>query len=204
MKIGICVREYEKRGEHTCFEKCIGLPKAFIDIFQNFNVTPVYLTMGCGLSEMIQMTNGLIIPGSALPMSDLREYPVDKEIIHYYLNKKPILGICGGMQELCIALGGKVVEGGAKDHMNAVHPVTLNGIFKHIFNRNEMMVNSYHENFCQMDGTDIVISNHNDDLILEGFCSNMNLGVQWHPEVMEREHYEKLFQWFFHLCNKKG
>lgn len=203
MKIGICVREYDKKGEYGCFDKCIGIPKSFVDILQNFNVTPVFLTMGCGLQEMIDLTDGLIVPGSALSMRDLREYPVDKEIIKLYLDKKPIFGICGGMQELCVALGGKVIEGAAKDHMNVVHTVLLNGIFQHMFGCDEIKVNSYHANFCQnpLNGADIAVSNHNDDLILEGFYLGLNLGVQWHPEVMEREHYEKVFQYFFNLCN---
>lgn len=203
MKVGICVREYNKKGTYSCFDKCIGVPKSFIDIFQNFNVTPVLLTMGSGLRELTETLDGLVVPGSALPMSDPREYPVDREVIKMCFDKIPIFGICGGMQELCIELGANVIEGGAENHMNTKHSVVLDGIFRHMFGCDMIEVNSYHNNFCMMNGADIAVSIHNDDRILEGFFFGKNLGVQWHPEVMEREHYEKIFSYFFNMCNKQ-
>lgn len=204
MKIGICVRDYHKIDKYSCFERCMGVPKVFLDIFQNFNVTPVFLTMGCGLLEMIALTDGLIIPGSALSMHDLREYPVDKDIISQYLHRKPIFGICGGMQELCVALGGDIVEYGAKNHMNVQHDVTLNGTFRKLFNTDSLSVNSYHNHYCHIETDRLsdfeLLAVDSKDLLLEAFQFGMNLGVQWHPEVMEREHYEKLFSYFFQMC----
>lgn len=62
MRVGICVREYNKKGTYSCFDKCIGVPKPFIDIFQNFNVTPVLLTMGSGLRELTETIDNHPVP----------------------------------------------------------------------------------------------------------------------------------------------
>lgn len=204
MRVGICVREYDKKGKYSCFDKCIGVPKAFIDICQNFNVTPILLTMGCGLRELTELTDGLIVPGSALSMSDLREYPVDKEVINLYLGKKPIFGICGGMQELCVAMGHKVIEYDTKGHMGTRHKVSLNGDFyTKIFGKRTITVNSYHNHRCQINCSNTAVSLL-DDLVIEGFMEDKNLGVQWHPEVMKREHCDKIFGYFFGMCLENG
>lgn len=206
MRIGILVREIEKNSSQECFSTYLGVPKAFIDILRSFNVTPVLLTSGVGVDEIIDSTSGLIIPGSALPMSDLREFPVDKEIISNYLSKdKYCFGICGGMQELCTLRCGKVVENGAESHFDNQHTVCLDGEFEDIFGSVTIEVNSYHNNRCvlQYNTLNQARSNLNGDDICEGFIYNNMMGVQWHAEIMPSAHYNKLFKYFIGVVSKR-
>ncbi|HEB80122.1 MAG TPA: gamma-glutamyl-gamma-aminobutyrate hydrolase family protein [Rhodospirillales bacterium] len=111
----------------------------------------------------------------------------------------PVLGICGGLQLLHVALGGTLIQhipdavpgGLAHEQPNPRHepghsvtiaPATL---LHDIVGSGEMTVNSAHHQAAADAPGDTIINAHAADGVIEGiegrglgFC----LGVQWHPE----------------------
>lgn len=113
--------------------------------------------------------------------------------------KKPVLGICRGIQILNVACGGTVyqdlsltgnsiikhMQSEAKRHF-ATHKVTFTkgSILQEIFGH-EVYTNSYHHQSVNKLGDNLIASGFADDGIIEGLemlSHPFQVGVQWHPE----------------------
>lgn len=125
-------------------------------------------------------------------------------IKHFLKTKKPILGICAGMQSINVALGGslyqdiekqipesKINHTRVKDSDNNVHKIKIsdNTIARNIFNNEEIVVNSFHHQAIKKLGNNLIVSSVAEDGVIESieidqknhpFC----VGVQWHPELL--------------------
>ena len=109
---------------------------------------------------------------------------------------KPILGICGGMQVLAVAMGGSLIgdlPGPAAgrygheqptDPTTAWHDVTTQGIATTIFGHH-IRTNSTHHQAVDDPGTMQVVARASDGVV-EAIAAptGFALGVQWHPEMM--------------------
>lgn len=115
----------------------------------------------------------------------------------FYRAKKPILGICRGMQLISIALGGDLIQdlppeqalfhGGARF---VVHPIrAAEGSLLHRLYGPAFPVNSYHHQAVDRLGRDLIPTAWSESGILEAFehRSLPILGVQFHPERMAYE-----------------
>jgi putative glutamine amidotransferase len=129
---------------------------------------------------------------------------------------KPVLAICRGIQLLNVALGGtlnqEVTKAGTihepisidsdPDTLNRQrHPVHFEpgSLLAGAFGTTEIKTNSlHHQGIDQLSPALIVEGRTDDGLIEAARCSGdwWALGVQWHPERMEREHQEPLFSAF--------
>ncbi len=126
--------------------------------------------------------------------------------------KKPVLGVCRGMQLINTALGGTLwqdqkKEQGVDGHGDgAVHPVSLSpdSMLFRLFG-GEILVNSYHHQSVRGLGRELKVTAMSGEIV-EGF-EHQYLpvwAVQWHPERMtgtvritrEGPDMNTLFQWF--------
>lgn len=132
--------------------------------------------------------------------------------------KKPILGICRGLQLINTALGGTLWQDQEREceaagHTDgAVHSVTFeeNSLVKELFGR-EILINSYHHQSVRTLGKGLRITARAGEII-EGVQHDTLpvWAVQWHPERMtgkarvtkEGPDMKPLFSYFVKKCGK--
>lgn len=107
--------------------------------------------------------------------------------------KRPVLGICKGMQVINVCLGGTVIQhikesgrhawdNGDKLHPTRVQPDSfLAGLYG-----THPLTNSAHHQAVEALGRDLTVIQTADDGIIEGIAHKTLpvVGVQWHPERM--------------------
>jgi putative glutamine amidotransferase len=124
----------------------------------------------------------------------------------------PVFGICRGIQEINVALGGslhyRIHElSGKNDHrrprhedapqeevfrLNHMVKLTAGGLFQALTGHDEMMVNSLHGQGVDRLGKGLVVEAVSPDGVIEGLRYNDDtqfiVGVQWHAEWQPEEH----------------
>lgn len=134
--------------------------------------------------------------------------------------RKPILGVCRGMQLINTALGGTLwqdqkEECGVKGHLDGeVHLVSVepDSVLGRLFGE-EFPVNSYHHQSVRTLGEELRVTARAGKIV-EGF-EHKSLpvwAVQWHPERMTGEErisgegpdMSPLFAWFVKACSEGG
>lgn len=160
--------------------------------------------------------------------------PVRKERIEFELallgevmkRKRPVLGICLGMQLINVALGGSLYQDiklqvpGALDHKSGLHEVRVDQTFLSILGLQDpasaFTVNSFHHQAVRNIGDTLEACAVSTDGVVEGFRRRdypFLLGVQWHPERSSCKTGEfllnagscdtlslKIFESFIHKC----
>lgn len=120
--------------------------------------------------------------------------------------KKKILGICGGMQLINVALGGslhqdiKTCVPQSINHSNGIkHKIFINldSILYKTFKNKTAMVNSYHHQSIDTLGKSLLVVAQSKDKIIEAFESKSKriLGLQWHPELSNKDIELNFFKW---------
>lgn len=141
--------------------------------------------------------------------------------------KLPLLGICRGMQEINVALGGSIRTGFAgtadyPDHpelpkvtdpdlvYREVHPIKVNQKTKlgEAIGKPRVLVNSVHVQAVDKLAGELEPVALSDDGIVEAFelsSEEMIIGVQWHPEyrAAERPLSATLFNYFARLMKDR-
>ena len=161
------------------------------------------------LKRLVDLCDGIIMPGG----NRLFEY--DQYIYEYAKEKDmPILGICAGMQLICL---NEVNEENVLKKVNDdnthqvideryVHKVILedNNILMNILGQKEFMVNSKHT-YCVDKIGDLKLLAKSEDNIIEAVQvknKKFIVGLQWHPESMfpyDNIQY-KIFEYFINMC----
>ncbi len=137
-----------------------------------------------------------------------------------YRQKKPILGICRGMQVLNVAFGGTLYQDleaqGLKNHSyagridgdHAVHRVDFEpgSILCGVFGQ-DLMTNSRHHQAVKDPGENVRITARSEDGVIEGIEISgghpFTVGVQWHPEMMqETDEHPLIFKAFIDAFKK--
>ena len=166
--------------------------------------------------EFISGLDGLLIPGGGDIVSllfgeetlqgvggmsrdlDLFEFEMVKEAV---AQKKPVYGICRGIQLINVALGGTIFQdipsqlntkllhsqgGGNSDKDVTVHKVAaVKDSWTHkIFGSESFEVNSFHHQSVKDLGKGLKVTGTASDGVIEAIESDDGLvyGVQWHPE----------------------
>lgn len=158
-------------------------------------------------------------PQPKLTLAHPRRVQADIHVARRVLSSKiPVLGICGGLQLINIAAGGKLIQhlDSAADHkapsytQDAVHTVTIDGgthLFA-AFETAQLVVNSAHHQAVHPDhiGTGLRVAALAADGVieaLEGVDRRFLVGVQWHPERMADEgNQRRLFASFITACRQ--
>lgn len=158
----------------------------------------------------LDMVQGMIIPGGDYPNpADWYVTPnhhpyhprpeVDVTLIGKLIRrKKPLLGICAGMQTLGVATGGKLYlrvmdeHPGCQNHRGVspctpAHEVAVepDSLLHRLTGRTTLQVNSHHNEAVALTGSHArVVARAPDGVIeaLEVVDHPFALGVQWHPE----------------------
>lgn len=138
------------------------------------------------LEDKLSSVDGILLTGG----DDVG--PIDFYLISYALeNKLKLLGICQGMQSMCLygsSLG--LIPIGNDSHKRNegyVHGVTLDeGVLRELFGTSKIMVNSHHLQTISNSHLFRVVGYSDDGLIeaIEGNNGVFQIGVQWHPERM--------------------
>ncbi len=166
------------------------------------------------LYKILDLCDGIVLPGGD------GWYFQDEEIITYAREKKkPILGICLGMQEMSKSLLGKKKEGDItilndndihdQEEKEEAHSVLIDkeSFLYKIIKKEEIMVNSRHSyHIPTLDKK--YISAVSMDGIIEGIEDQDHpffVGVQWHPENLYEKKGEAkaIFSSFLKACREK-
>ncbi|MBE6607174.1 MAG: gamma-glutamyl-gamma-aminobutyrate hydrolase family protein [Ruminococcaceae bacterium] len=104
----------------------------------------------------------------------------------FYERKKPILGICRGVQLINVALGGTLFQH-IENHSGVTHNVNVSGhLLRLSGGKTPAVTNSTHHQALKKLGKDLEVIGLSDDGIIEGVCDFSDgrylLGVQFHPE----------------------
>ena len=119
--------------------------------------------------------------------------------------RKPVLGICKGMQIINVFFGGTIVqhmkeadihryENGDKFHETVILPDT----YLHRIYGNSLKVNSAHHQKIDKLGNDLSAVQFSPDFaVMEGLCHKELpiFGVQWHPERLPVDGDALFFFW---------
>lgn len=109
----------------------------------------------------------------------------------FVLQRKPVLGICRGMQMINVYFGGDLIQDLATadthryDGQDQVHTAdTVSGSFLSGLYANPCLVNSAHHQGCGLTGRELMVTQTAADGVTEALEHKALpvLGVQWHPE----------------------
>lgn len=189
---------------------------------KGLNVEPV-------LSDKIeneQDYDGLLLPGGGdiAPIfyhcrnTGSKDICITEDIIQlllfhrFFESKKPILGICKGMQLINVALGGSLLQTLPAENMhmwnmgdNYHKTFLLSGSLLHKLYGKELFVNSAHHQAVHTLGNNLIASQYAYDGTIEAIEHNHLpiLGLQWHPERLCDNNAPKgfaggrpIFEWF--------
>lgn len=167
--------------------------------------------------ETLDMCDGLLLPGGNKILPSAL-----KVIDYFYKKKKPILGICLGMQSLAVYSvndNEKNVIQKIESDINhwpfeiyrdnneaVVHDVYVdkNSKLYEVFNSDVINVNSVHNYMVTEVGNDFRVSIKSSDDVIEGIeyinDDNFVVGVQFHPEILPQ--FNNLFKVFIDKCRK--
>ena len=146
--------------------------------------------------SIIDICDGVILSGGSI------ESIYDKDIIKYiYDNDIPCLGICMGMQEMGLLFNGKLKK--INNHYNCNHDVLISD--SKILSNGIIKVNSRHHEILTKTNIKIVGKTTDNKIeMIEDSSKKFFVGVQWHPENLNDEISNKIFDTFFEKINKKS
>ncbi|HZG14335.1 MAG TPA: gamma-glutamyl-gamma-aminobutyrate hydrolase family protein [Candidatus Bathyarchaeia archaeon] len=175
---------------------------------------PLLSSEGAPYAEMVEKLDGIILTGGEdpaphlygeQPLPGLGEVVYERDLAEITLiqlaveRKKPILGICRGMQILNVALGGTLYQDipsqitGAYQHAQrgsrqyGAHTIRLEpGFVAEALQKTEVLVNSSHHQSVKDAAPGFRVTARSGDGVIEAIESENRLfiGVQWHPERM--------------------
>ena len=151
--------------------------KSITDMLDKYDITYIGIIPSNinKIKDIIDMCDGIILSGGD------KESIYDYEIIKYiYDNNIPCLGICMGMQQMCMLYGGKLKK--VDNHYsNDIYLHEVNITNSKIYGNKKIKVNSRHHDGIVK--TDLSITGVSDVIeMVEDNYKKFFVGVQWHPE----------------------
>ncbi|MBN1125841.1 MAG: gamma-glutamyl-gamma-aminobutyrate hydrolase family protein [Sedimentisphaerales bacterium] len=147
-----------------------------------------------------------------------QRYAFERRLIEkWFETKKPMLGVCLGMQFTNVVRGGSLVQdipsqvGTAITHRgeNVYHEVLLapSCRLSNLLGKERTSVLSYHHQAVKKVGEDLCIVGRSDDGVVEALERTdgaFGLFVQWHPESMtDRQHRDAIYGALVNACLRK-
>ena len=153
-----------------------------------------------------------------MPMRDEQDIAISR----YFMmeKKKPILGICRGIQIMNVACGGTLYqdlekEGGFEHHFGDKYPrnvawhkvsIAKDSILEKTYGNREIRVNSFHHQAIKDAGENVRTTAWSEDRVPEAMELEDHpfaVAVQWHPEMMyDSSEQMKLLQAFVKAAEK--
>lgn len=216
MFIGITTRIIYEDGIKKQF-----VNEAYIEYVKLAGFTPIILPMIKDMDDVLNLCDAFLITGGDdlhskwynEPLSEkagtihLEMDEVDKYVIEYaYKNKKPMMGICRGLQAINAFLGGTLLQHIEDDsHKKIEGDVTFdkvpNGsIFDRVYHEHSK-INSYHHQCIKDLAPNFIICGYSNGCI-EAIEHNELpiIAVQWHPERLMDEESINLIKEFRKKC----
>lgn len=187
------------------------LKRQYASAVINAGGMPLLMPSGNDPRALAGLIDGLLLPGGGdIDPSYFCESPhpsvrtVSKERTEFEISllrevmglKKPVFGICYGMQLINVAMGGTLYQDigsqveAALDHCSGTHPINIiqDSGFRGYASR--FVVNSSHHQAVKRLGSRLEPFANSDDGIVEAIYSRdypFLMAVQWHPERSEDE-----------------
>lgn len=210
----------------------------YSEAISKVNGIPLIIPPTCNdieIEKFAETCDGLLVSGGkdvapllydSMTDKNCGSFDYDVDVSHIKLiqavikHKKPVLGICRGMQLINVALGGTLYQDIPTNVPNCgghsfgffrddtVHSVELvpNTIISQIFKKEKIYVNSIHHQALKDLGKGIKVGGVAPDGIVEVVYSEVDdvIGVQWHPEMLLNKNDEMrcLFETFIQACNE--
>jgi putative glutamine amidotransferase len=220
---------------------------SYLSPLLSLDAVPLIVPLGATkeeIEELSEIADGLLIPGGGdiVPArygenmhemtNDVSEERDELEfsLVQSFLHqKKPIFGICRGVQVLNVAMGGTLYLDIASEMQTTImhwwdksvtiaeqydkdtHEIEIEkeSVLSTIFGMEKTKVNSLHHQSVKTVGNGLYVGARAIDGVVEEIESvDMNkqwlLGVQWHPEAILEHHPEnkKLFEEFIQATRK--
>lgn len=144
---------------------------------------------------------------------DLARDAMEWWILEAFLpTKKPVLGICRGVQMLNVFQGGTLLQhidghSAFKKRSTGSHQIRISpgSRLEQILETQQLTVNSLHHQVVDIPGRDLEVCALSEDGYVEAVIHTRHpfcLGLQWHPEHMYRKvrQQRKLFDSFVEAC----
>ena len=210
------------------------LGEAYTRALQNAGSQPVLLPHGpeSDVGEIVEKLDGILISGGdfdvppsyygeeateGLGSLQVERSGFERALIKETLRKKkPLLGICGGMQLMNVVLGGSLFQDqryrpGSLEHQQPNpkqepgHSVALepDSLLYQWVNQRSLLVNSTHHQYIDTLGQNLVTSARAPDGVVEAFeirHGQFAVGIQWHPESLEHVGHQQIYQAFVDAC----
>ena len=157
----------------------------------------------CPWDEISDLTevSGFILSGGP-ESSNLEGNPdINKRILN---SKKPILGICYGMQILAFQEGGKIENKGKKEFGHAqIKLENKSPLFDETSNAINVWMSHGDKVKVLPEGYEVIASSDNSPIAAFQNCSKNYYGLQFHPEVTHTKFGTKIIENFLQKCEIK-
>jgi len=180
------------------------------------SVDGVLFTGGPDVDPILYGEEPLPKQGGIEPMRDDFEFKLAKIALD---GPKPVFGICRGLQVLNAAAGGTLIQDigsqvddplkhrqEAKAWYGTHHVRLEQGSTLHrLYGKDKVLTNTFHHQACKDPAPGFTATGWAGDNVVEVLeieSEPWKLCVQWHPEHMDNEDMNKLFQAFIHACQK--
>ena len=188
--LGIPVRYNDLRNRYQCSTPLIDRLNAL-----RVHVRMIYPQQN--LSEIINECDGLLLPGgddidpliydevieSHTLCVDAKIDELDFELLRLFeAAKKPIFGLCRGIQVIAVAHGTKLAQH-IENHQSTTHQILTHPSSS--FVKGISLVNSYHHQALATCPKGFILSAVSDDGWIEAIENELIWAVQWHPELDE-------------------
>ena len=189
----------------------------FVKACAGKNVAFVMLTNTTEQAKKVaDAVDAIILTGGGDDLTGRRDEFEKQMILNIVKQRKPIFGICRGLQMINDVLGGDIVrlDDAYPNHLKhktanycmecnkTQHKVLLqeNSLINKILNKKQIDVNTNHNDGIKKIGKGIVVSGFAEDGVPESIemkdYPTFFLGVQWHPEFLATKDDKKIVQAF--------